>query len=41
MNFSRFRCLLLVLCVPWLAHGQTVNRGSDGYGRLRFGRSGC
>ena len=30
MNFPRLRCLLLVLCVPWLAHGQTVNSGSDG-----------
>ena len=30
MNFPRLRCLLLVLCVPWLALGQTVNSGSNG-----------
>ena len=27
---TRSRLLLLALVVPWLAHGQTVNSGSDG-----------
>jgi hypothetical protein len=30
MNFSRFRCLLVVLFVPWLVQAQTVNSGSNG-----------
>ncbi len=30
MNIPRLPCLLPALCLAWLAHGQTVNSGSNG-----------